>query len=227
MKMLKIGHRGAKGHAPENTLISFQTAMDLDVDGIELDVHLTSNLQLICIHDDTVNRTTSGTGLINSFTLSELKALRIDNLHEIPKLEEVLDLINKKIFVNIELKGKNTAKPVVDVIESYLNGKNWNYNHFLISSFDWIALQEVRSLNPNIALGVLTQTDLGLAIGFADFIQAKSIHPYFHLLTKENTALMQQKGFQVFPWTVNELEDIQKIKSFQVDGIISDFPDRL
>jgi glycerophosphoryl diester phosphodiesterase len=225
--MLKIGHRGAKGHAPENTLISFQTAMDFGVDGIELDVHLTSDLQLICIHDDTLNRTTSGIGLINSFTLSELKALRIDNLHEIPILEEVLDLIDKKIFINIELKGKNTAKPVVDVIESYLNGKNWNYNHFLISSFDWIALQEVRSLNPNIALGVLTQTDLGLAIGFADFIQAKSIHPYFHLLTKENTALMQQKGFQVFPWTVNELEDIQKIKSLRVDGIISDFPDRL
>ena len=227
MKMLKIGHRGAKGHAPENTLISFRKAIELDVDGIELDVHLTSDLQLICIHDDTLNRTTSGTGLINSFTLSELKALRIDNLHEIPTLEEVLDLIDKKIFINIELKGKNTAKPVVDVIESYLNGKNWNYNHFLISSFDWIALQEVRSLNPNIAVGVLTQTDLGLAIGFADFIQAKSIHPYFHLLTKENTALMQQKRFQVFPWTVNELEDIQKIKSFHVDGIISDFPDRL
>ena len=227
MKMLKIGHRGAKGHAPENTLISFQTAMDLDVDGIELDVHLTSDLQLICIHDDTLDRTTSGTGLINSFTLSELKALRIYNLQEIPTLEEVFDLIDKKIFINIELKGKNTAKPVVDVIESYLNGKNWNYNHFLISSFDWIALQEVRSLNPNIALGVLTQTDLGLAIGFADFIQAKSIHPYFHLLNTENTALMQQKEFQVFPWTVNELEDIQKIKSFQADGIISDFPDRL
>jgi glycerophosphoryl diester phosphodiesterase len=227
MKMLKIGHRGAKGHAPENTLISFRKAIELDVDGIELDVHLTSDLQLICIHDDTLNRTTSGTGLINSFTLSELKALRIDNLHEIPTLEEVLDLIDKKIFINIELKGKNTAKPVVDVIESYLNRGNWNYNHFLVSSFDWNALQEVRSLNPNIAVGVLTQTDLGLAIGFADFIQAKSIHPYFHLLTKENTALMQQKRFQVFPWTVNELEDIQKIKSFHVDGIISDFPDRL
>jgi glycerophosphoryl diester phosphodiesterase len=227
MKMLKIGHRGAKGHAPENTLISFQTAMDFGVDGIELDVHLTSDLQLICIHDDTLNRTTSGIGLINSFTLSELKALRIDNLHEIPKLEEVLDLINKKIFVNIELKGKNTAKPVVDVIESYLNGKNWNYNHFLISSFDWIALQEVRSLNPNIAIGVLTETDLALAIGFADYIKAKSIHPYFHLLTKEYSTLMQEKGFQVFPWTVNEQEDIHKIKSFKVDGIISDFPDRI
>lgn len=227
MKMLKIGHRGAKGHAHENTLISFQTAMDMGVDGIELDVHLTSDNHLVIIHDDTVNRTTNGMGYVSTFTLNESKSLRIDKIYEIPTLQEALDFIDKRTFVNIELKGKNTAKPVVEVIESYLNEKKWNYNHFLVSSFDWIALQEVRSLNPNIAIGVLTQTDLVLAIGFADFIQAKNIHPYFHLLSRENTALMQQKGFQVFPWTVNELEDIQKIKSFHVDGIISDFPDRL
>jgi glycerophosphoryl diester phosphodiesterase len=225
--MLKIGHRGAKGYAPENTLISFQKAMDLGVDGIELDVHLTSDEQLICLHDDTLDRTTSGTGLVNSFTLIELKAFRIDTLHEIPTLQEVLNLIDEKIFLNIELKGKNTAKPVSDLIEYYVSEKNWNYDHFIVSSFDWNALQEIRSLNPNIAIGVLTQTDLALAIGFADFIKAKSVHPYFHLLTNENTELMQQKGFQVFPWTVNELEDLQKIKSFKVDGIISDFPDRI
>ena len=225
--MLKIGHRGAKGHAPENTLISFQKAMDLGVDGIELDVHLTSDEQLICLHDDTLDRTTSGTGLVRTFTLIELKAFRIDTLHEIPTLQEVLNLIDEKIFLNIELKGENTAKPVSDLIEYYVSEKNWNYDHFIVSSFDWNALQEIRSLNPNIAIGVLTQTDLALAIGFADFIKAKSVHPYFHLLTNENTELMQQKGFQVFPWTVNELEDLQKIKSFKVDGIISDFPDRL
>ena len=225
--MLKIGHRGAKGHAPENTLISFEKAIELGVDGIELDVHLSSDEQLICLHDDTLDRSTSGTGLINAFNLSELKVLRIDNLHEIPTLQEVLDLIDKKIFINIELKGKNTAKPVADLVENYVTEKNWNYDQFIVSSFDWNALQEIRSLNPNIAIGVLTQTDLELAIGFADFIKAKSIHPYFHLLTIENTDLMQQKGFQVFPWTVNELEDLQKIKSFKVDGIISDFPDRI
>jgi glycerophosphoryl diester phosphodiesterase len=227
MKMLKIGHRGAKGHAPENTLISFQKAIELGVDGIELDVHLTSDLQLICIHDDTLDRTTSGTGLVNSFTLSELKAVRIENLYEIPTLEEVLDLIDKKIFINIELKGKNTAKQVAAIIEHFIKEKNWNYNHFIVSSFDWNALQEVRSLNPKIAIGVLTQTDLGLAIAFADFIKAKSIHPYFHLLNEDNSSVIKEKGFQVFPWTVNEQEDIYKIKSLQVDGIISDFPDRL
>jgi glycerophosphoryl diester phosphodiesterase len=66
-----------------------------------------------------------------------------------------------------------------------------------------------------------------LALAFAKFIKAKSIHPYFHLVTNENTAKMQEKGFQVFPWTVNEIEDIKRIKTYNVDGIISDFPDRL
>ncbi len=227
MNILKIGHRGAKGYAPENSLISFQKAIDLGVDGIEFDVHLTSDYQLICLHDDTLDRTTSGTGLVNTFTLEELKALRINNLYEIPTLQEALDFIDKKIFLNIELKGKNTAKPVADLIAYYVSEKNWNYNHFIVSSFDWNALQEIRSLNPNIAIGVLTETDLTLAIGFADFIQAKSIHPYFHLLTQECSALIQEKGFQVFPWTVNEQEDIHKIKSLKVNGIISDFPDRI
>lgn len=225
--MLKIGHRGAKGHAPENTLISFQKAIELGVDGIELDVHLTSDNHIVVIHDDTLDRTTSGTGLVNSFTLSELNTLRIDNLYEIPTLQEVLDFIDKKIFVNIELKGKNTAKPVAELIERYILEKNWTYNHFIVSSFDWNALQEIRSLNSNIAIGVLTETDIDLAIAFSKFIHAKSLHPHFHLLTMENVKQIQQDEFQVFPWTVNEMENIQKIKSFNVNGIISDFPDRL
>ena len=227
MELLKIGHRGAKGHALENTLISFQKALDLGVDGIELDVHLSADNQIIVIHDETINRTTNGDGFVNQLSLQELKALRISDIHQIPTLAEVLDLVNQKIVINIELKGKQTAKPVVALIEKYIATKNWNYNSFLISSFDWNLLQEMQQLNPKIALGVLTATDVDLAIGFAQFIKAKSIHPYFHLLHKENTMLMQQKGFQVFPWTVNEPEDIQKIKSYTVNGIITDFPDRI
>lgn len=227
MKMLKIGHRGAKGHVPENTLISFQKAIELGVDGIELDVHLTSDNHLVVIHDNTLDRTTSGTGLVSSFTLSELKTLRIDGQYEIPTWQEILNFIDKKIFLNIELKGKNTAKPVKDLIENCILKENWTHNHFIVSSFDWNALQEIRSLDPNIALGVLTETDVELAINFAKFINAKSVHPHFHLLTVENVKQMQQKELQVLPWTVNETEDIQKIKSFNVDGIISDFPDRI
>lgn len=225
--MLKIGHRGAKGYVHENTLASFQKALEMHVDGVELDVHLSFDGEIIVIHDDTLDRTTNGKGHINAFSLKELKTLRIENEHQIPTLEEVFELIDQKIFINIELKGNDTAKPVLALIEKYILEKNWQCNSFLVSSFDWNALQEIHNLNPEIALGVLTSTDLDLAIGFAEFIKAKSIHPYFHLLRKESTLKMQQKGFLVFPWTINESEDIQKIKNFKVNGIITDFPDRI
>lgn len=224
---LVIGHRGAKGHVPENTLISFQKAIDLGADGIELDVHKTSDDQIVVIHDDTVNRTTNRDGIVSQMDLAQLKALRIEGEHQIPLLSEVFDLIDKRIFINVELKGDHTAKPVLALIEDYVENKNWNYEHFLVSSFDWNALQEIHTLNPKIALGVLTLTDITLAIGFAEFVRAKAIHPYFHLLTRENTMAMQQKGFAVYPWTVNEKEDIEKIKTFAINGIITDFPERI
>jgi glycerophosphoryl diester phosphodiesterase len=225
--MLKIGHRGARGYEPENTLISFKKAIDMHVDGIELDVHLSADGEIMVIHDETVDRTTNGKGFVNQLSLPELKRLLINKEHTVPTLTEVLDLVNQKCFVNIELKSYETADKVVDLIEKYILEKNWNYSHFLVSSFDWNALQQVTFLNSEIPIGVLTETDLELAFAFAKFIQAKSIHPYFHLLTPENTVRLQEKGLQVYPWTVNELEDIKKIKSYNVNGIITDFPDRI
>ena len=225
--MLNIGHRGAKGYEPENTLHSFQKAIDIGVDGIELDVHLSSDLAIMVIHDETLDRTTNGKGFVNELSLQELKTFQIEKENTIPTLIEVFDLVNKRCFINIELKGKGTSKPVINLIEHYIEEKNWNYGHFIISSFNWSALQEVRKWNAKIPIGVLTHTDLDLAIAFAKFIKAETIHPYFHLLTKENTIKMQNEGFKVFAWTVNETEDIQKIKSFHVNGIISDFPDRI
>jgi glycerophosphoryl diester phosphodiesterase len=156
-----------------------------------------------------------------------LKRFRIEKEHQIPTLSEVLNLIDQKCEINIELKSYEAADKVVDLIENYVLQKKWSYNQFLVSSFDWNALQQVTLLNPKIAIGVLTETNLDLALAFAKFIQAKSIHPYFHLLTEESTAKIQEQGFQVFPWTVNEVEDIRKIKTYNVNGIISDFPDRL
>jgi glycerophosphoryl diester phosphodiesterase len=225
--MLKIGHRGAKGYEPENTLISFQKAIDIGVDGIELDVHLSSDGAIMVIHDETIDRTTNEKGVVNKLSLQELKTFQIEKENTIPTLIEVFDLVNKRCFINIELKGKGTSKPIINLIEHYIEEKNWEYSHLIISSFDWTALQEVRKWNPKIPVGVLTHTDLDLAIAFAKFIKAETIHPYFHLLNTENTQKMQNEGFKVFAWTVNEIEDIQKIKSFHVNGIISDFPDRI
>lgn len=225
--MLKIGHRGARGHEPENTLLGFQKAMDLHVNRIELDVHLSADGEIMVIHDETLDRTTNGKGAVNHYSLPELKCLKINSEQTIPTLAEVFNLIDQKCDINIELKSFDSASPVVTLIEKYVSEKKWNYSQFVVSSFDWNALQEVSLANPAIPIGVLTETDLDLALAFAKFIQAKSIHPYFHMLNKENTAHLQEQGFQVFPWTVNEMADIAKVKTYKVDGIISDYPDRI
>jgi glycerophosphoryl diester phosphodiesterase len=219
--ILKIGHRGAKGYEPENTLISFQKAIDLNVDGIELDVHLSSDGKIMVIHDETIDRTTPNIGFVKNSTSSDLKELGI------PTLIDVLNLINRRCFVNIELKGIGTSKPIVELIAHYISEKNWNYTDFLVSSFDWKMLEEVQLLNPKIRIGVLTEASVEEALAFAKKIKAFSIHPNYRLLTKENVALMLENRFKVYPWTLNSKEDIQKIKSFNVNGIISDFPDRI
>ena len=226
-KILKIGHRGAKGYEPENTLISFEKAIEMGADGIELDVHLSIDGHLIVIHDETIDRTTNGKGFVNQLTLQELNSFTINDEHEIPTLEEVLDLVNQRCFVNIELKNQDTAEKVVQLIEHYISVKNWNHSQFIVSSFDWSALQQVRFLNENIRIGVLTETDLDLAISFSRFLKAEFLHPDFQLLTNEYTAKIQEKGILVFPWTVNEIEDVERMKSFKVDGIITDFLDRV
>ncbi|MFM9825534.1 glycerophosphodiester phosphodiesterase [Flavobacterium sp.] len=226
-KILNIGHRGAKGFEPENTLISFERALEMGVDGIELDVHMSCDGAIIVIHDETIDRTTNGKGFVNALSLQELKRFRTEKQQQIPTLIEVFDIVNRQCLINIELKGNGTAKPILELIEYYVLDKNWNYSDFLISSFDWNALRDVRLLDAKIPIGVLTQTDLELAIAFSKFIKAETIHPYFHLLTKENTRQMQEENLKVFAWTVNEIEDIQKIKTFDINGIISDFPDRI
>ena len=219
--MHKIGHRGAKGYVAENTLASFQKAIELGVDGIELDVHLSSDGNVMVIHDETIDRTTSQKGFVNHFTSKKLEQLGI------PTLEAVFDLVNQKCFINIELKTYETADKVAELIEHYVTEKGWNYEQVIVSSFDWNALQQVHFQNDKILIGVLTHTDLNLALAFAKFIKAYSVHPYYHLLNTENVAQMQSENFKVYPWTINEPEDIIFVKSLQVDGIITDFPDRL
>lgn len=226
-KFFKIGHRGAKGYEPENTLTSFAKAIEMGADGIELDVHLSIDGHLIVIHDETIDRTSNGKGIVNQLTLQELKSFKINDEYEIPTLEEVLDLVNQRCFVNIELKNQDTAEKVAELIEYYISDKYWKHNHFIVSSFDWNALQQVRFLNDDIRIGVLTETDLDLAISFARFLKAEVLHPDFQLLTNEYVSKIQEKGIQVFPWTVNETEDIQRMKSYNVDGIITDFLDRI
>lgn len=225
--MLKIGHRGAKGHVAENTLASFQKALDLGVHMIELDVHQCASGELVVLHDETIDRTTSGSGLVSDLALSQLKMVSIEVVHQVPTLVEVLELVDRKCVVNIELKGTNTAKATLDILATYIGEKHWQPTDFILSSFDWLALEEVHRLNPNIPIGVLTATDIDLAIGFAKFVRAQAIHPYYHLLTTESVSKIKENQLKIFPWTINAPEDIAVIKALNVDGIISDYPDRV
>ena len=134
--MLRIGHRGACGYEPENTLRSFNHAIQLGVDIVELDVHICQSGEIMVIHDIKVDRTTNGTGFVGDKTLDELKTLDAGKGEQIPTLQEVLDQINRRVKVNIELKGNSTAKPVLKLLEKYIKEAGWSYNDFLISSFN-------------------------------------------------------------------------------------------
>ncbi|GAA4064555.1 glycerophosphodiester phosphodiesterase [Flavobacterium cheonanense] len=219
--MLKIGHRGAKGYIVENTLASFQKAIELGVNGIELDVHLSSDGKIMVIHDETIDRTTSGKGFVKDFTASQLKK------YGIPRLEEVFDFINKSCFINIEIKDFKATSSVLKLLQNYILEKNWSTHLFQISSFNWNVLESCSLKSNHIQLGVLTEDSIENALTFAKKINAYSINPYFKLLNVENVKEIHSYGFKIFPWTVNSEEDLTFVKSLQVDGIISDFPDRI
>ena len=226
-KPLKFGHRGAKGHIAENTIESILKAIELGVDGVEIDVIRCKTGELVVFHDFTVDRLTNGTGETSSFTLLELKALDVLEHFKIITLTELLDAINKKCIVNIELKGENTAVETVGVINSYIKEYGWKYSDFLISSFQNKELIAAYNNDKNIPLGVLTKANLDEAIAFAKTINAVAIHPNFSLLSKNNVQRAQEQGYKINTWTVNTPQAIKRMKSYNVNAIISDFPDRL
>ncbi len=224
---IKIGHRGACGYKPENTLASFEKALKLNVDMVELDVHVCSTGQVVVIHDPTVTRTTDSTGLVSNYTLQNLQKLRIKNKHTIPTLVEVLDLINKKIPINIELKGLNTAEPVARIIKDYQNAFKWNNDRFLVSSFNYDELAKFSALCPTIALGILC---VDLPSNFDELVRKFNPYAvciYYKSLTAQIIQDLKNYNLKILVYTVNNPEDIDYFKGLQVDGIFSDFPDRL
>ncbi|WP_111309361.1 glycerophosphodiester phosphodiesterase [Confluentibacter sediminis] len=224
--MKKIGHRGAKGHVAENTLESIKKALSLGVDGIEIDVHRCASGQLVVFHDFTLDRMTDTTGEVSKFTLKQLKQVQVKGHCQIPTLSEVLTFINNKCLLNIELKGHDTAKEASRLIDFFVEKKGWDYSNIIVSSFQKELLKTVFEENKKIPLGVLTDTNIEKAVGFAKTINAVSIHPDYTMLTQEIVENLKV-DFKVYTYTVNNLKPIKRIKSYGVDGIISDFPDRI
>lgn len=224
---LKIGHRGAMGYKPENTLASFQKAIDLKVDVIEFDVYQCKTKELVIIHDDKVDRTTNGTGYVQEKSLSQLQKLNAGQGQKIPLLTQALDLIKRQAKVNIELKGSKTAEPVAKTIKNYINKENWQPQDFLISSFNHYEIKKFKKFLPNIKTGALIT---GIPIDYSNFAlkaQADSVNLNLEFINQKFVKHAHQNNLKVFVYTVNDLDDIARMKKLKVDGIFSNYPDRL
>jgi glycerophosphoryl diester phosphodiesterase len=224
---LVIGHRGAMGHETENTLPSIQKAMDLGVDMIEIDVFKIKSGEIVVFHDDKLDRLTNAPGNIEDYYIFDLKKVMIDGGHKIPMLQDVLKLIDNKVALNIELKGAGTTDRVNHILNSYIEKRNWSPENFIISSFNWDELKEMRRHNPNVAIAVLTEEDPVDAIPVAKELNAVAINPYFKNLDVDKANEIREAGFKIYTWTVNEPTDIDDMKRIGVDGIITNFPERV
>jgi glycerophosphoryl diester phosphodiesterase len=225
--ILNIGHRGAMGHETENTLASIQKALDLNVDMIEIDVFKIASGEIVVFHDDKIDRLTNGSGDIESLNLDDLKNLTVTGDHKIPLLTEVLDIIDHKVALNIELKGPGTSAGVIQIINSFIENKDWSLDDFLISSFNWEELKDMRNINNDIEIAVLTEANPLDAIAIAEELDAVAINPNYMSLTKANVSKIQGHGLKIYTWTVNDAEQISKLKSYGVDGIITNYPERV
>ena len=223
--MLCIGHRGAMGYEPENTLLAIAKALTLGVDWIEIDVHNVEN-NLIVFHDRSLERTTNGTGYICDRSFAYLRSLDVGKGQQIPTLAEVFDTVDRRCGINIELKGSNTAGLVIDLIHQYI-ARGWQYKDFLVSSFNHYELKQVKDTCPQIEIGVLIY---GLPLNYLEIatkLNAVAIISAFDYVTKKLVRNIHDRGFKIFVYTVNELEEIQAMKLLNVDGIFSNYPDRV
>jgi glycerophosphoryl diester phosphodiesterase len=225
--VLRIGHRGAAGHEPENTLRSFERAIGLGADMVELDVQVCGTGELVVIHDETVDRTTDGSGPVGEMPFEALRALDAGDGERIPTLDEVLALLEGRAGVNVELKSLKSAGPAHASVMEALGRPGWGAEDVLFSSFHLGELTELRKLSAEARVGVLVSEDPREVLEFAALVDAYSINPNYRRINGEFVEEAHGMGLKVFVWTVNEPGDIERMKGLEVDGIISDYPDRI
>lgn len=246
-----IGHRGACGYEPENSLISFQRAVDMGLSMIELDVHVCATGELVVIHDDTVDRTTNGRGKVMDMTFDQLRNLTIAGQHQIPTLEEVIDLLDRKVSLNIELKGLGTAVAVAELLKKYLK-RGWKVSDFVVSSFDHPQIDIFHQILPEVKIGVLFHTtakdklrtwlkgwvpdtvlnymlsrDPDNLVQVAQLYHANFIGVGVNAVTSEIVSTAHQAGYPIFVWTVNNKKVADELRAMKVDGVFSDYPDKV
>ena len=227
-----LGHRGASGYAPENTLEAFKLAMDMGADGFELDVHLSKDGELVVIHDETVDRTTDGTGFVGEMTLAELKALDASNHKEayqgakIPTLAEVYDLIrDTNHIVNVEIKTDNIFYPQLEEKVLALEKEKGMEGRIVYSSFNHYTVKKIRALAPDAQIGMLFGDVLVEPYDYCKSVGANLLHPSKANLNVPGFAeKAKEAGLGMNVWTVNEVEYMEKCLACGA-GIVTNYPD--
>jgi glycerophosphoryl diester phosphodiesterase len=223
------GHRGAMGHCPENTMASFERGLALGADWIELDVHLSRDDALIVIHDETLDRTTNGHGLVREHTLAELRTLDAGGGQRIPTLDEVLAWAREReTIVDIEIKN---APVYYDGIEQRVVtalDRSGMTQQAIVISFDHAAVQRVKSLEPRTTTGVLyTCRPLDGGVAMARAVNADAVLPFWAYVTREDVDTAHAAGLWVAPWATSDAAVMRELIASGVDAIGTNHPDVL
>lgn len=235
-KPLNFAHRGFSGKYPENTMLAFQKAFEIGVDGIEIDIQLTKDQELIVIHDTTVNRTTDGKGYVKDKTLNELQQLNaahkfpeISNKEIIPTLKEYFEWVKEKpLLTNIELKTNVFEYPgieekVIKLIQEY------QLQHTIIfSSFNHYTIKKLKELDSTIKCGLLSSDWLVDFGEYAKKVGVECVHPAHYTL--QNPIVLNElleKQLEINTWTVNKEEQMRSLIQAGVTSIITNYPDKL
>lgn len=235
-----IGHRGYRADYPENTLVSFSAAITAGADMIELDVALSKDRKVVVLHDDTLNRTTSGFGPVHQSTLHELKQLDAGSWFDprfagesLPTLDEVLTLAGGKTLINVEIKssawesgfpkdapGDTIERQVVDLII-----RHDLLNRTLVSSFHPGFLENIVNMPVHPEIAFITDRNIPRnTLELCRRIGVFSWHPHYKSLEQRYIETAHSQGILIFPYTVNSVEDMRMLVKMGVDGVITDDP---
>ena len=228
--MLNIAHRGASGTFPENTLSAFRAAIDAGADMCELDVQLTRDAAVVVIHDETVNRTTDGAGEVAALTLEEIQRLDAGAKFKggkvkgerIPTLDEVFAATIGKCGLNIELKAGGVEAQVAATMQA----RN-AFADSIVSSFDWDYLKKIQTLHFNIRIALLAEEKPVDLMMNAVAMRAHAINPRWDMVTADLCKAAHERGLKVYTWTVDADARMRALAECGVDGIMTNYPERL
>lgn len=220
-----IAHRGASAHAPENTLSAFELALAQGADGIELDVMLSKDHRIVVIHDDSVDRTTNGSGRVKDMTLEELQQLDAGQGEKIPSLDEVLTHFGGKFLINIELKNYTSFFDPLPIEVAKLVKSHELESSVLVSSFNPFNLPRFYRRLPGVKLGLITLPDKAKYWVWR-FFRYDALHPHYNDVDQVLVTAMHAQNKQINVWTVDDPDEIRRLAALNVDSILTNDPQR-